>query len=256
MHYPDRWHPCFFLEDALKTVGVDAQVIRNDETLNCWGLKVDGKVMVWLIDNRHLHERATEDPAALELIKRGVLVTCAQLPDADRVGAKWLPLAATPGYRFEPSTKIFDVGFVGYVRDNNRAEMLKLVASMFTTAFAQGCFGDSAVSNYWQSKVGLNVPTNWSEPNTYDSANMRCFEILATGTPLVTSREKYLGDLGLIDNETCKTYDSPGEMLEAIEYLILNPERALEIGMAGMNLALAFHRYEIRAKQVIEWLAL
>lgn len=254
MFYPDRHHPCFFLEDALRTLGMDAQVIRNDETLNCWGLKVDGKLMVYLIDNRHLHERVTEDPAALELIKRGVLVTCAQRPDAERVGAKWLPLAVTPGYRFEPRHKIFDCGFVGYVRDPGRAEMLALVASRFTTAFSQGCFGDSAVSDYWQSRVGLNVVTGYGTPNSYDTWNMRSPEIMSTGTPLVLGYEDYLADLGVISGENCMTYDSPAGMLAAIQYLIDTPDRATQIGIAGMNLVLARHKYSHRAQQVIEWL--
>jgi hypothetical protein len=252
--YPDRHHPCFFLEDALRALGADAQVIRNDETLNCWGLKVDGKLMVYLIDNRWQHEREHEDPAALELIKRGVLVTCAQKPDAERVGAKWLPLAVTPGYRFEPRAKIFDVGFVGYVRDQNRAEMLQLVAARYTTAFSQGCFGDSAVSDYWQSRVGLNVVTNYSMPNAYDTWNMRSPEIMATATPLVLGHEDYLSELGVISGENCMTYDSPAGMLAAIQYLINTPELAVQIGIAGMNLVLARHTYTHRARQVIEWL--
>ncbi len=252
-HYPDNHHPCYFLADSLCALGVDAQVVRNDETLNCWGLKVDGKVMVWLIDNRWPHERVHEDPAALELIKRGVLVTCAQLPDADRVGAKWLPLAITPGYRFEPRAKVFDVGFVGYVRDNNRAEMLRLVASRYTTAFSQGCFGDSAVSDYWQSKVGLNVPTDYGNPLAYD-INMRVFEILATGAVLVTNWLPTLGlpELGLFAGEHYIGYTNPDTLLEVMPFALEHPE----IGVAGMNLALARHTYTDRAKQVMKWLAL
>ncbi len=254
MHYPPEHHPVFFLRDALHTLGVDAVFNGRDErTLGCWGLIVEGKPFVWLIDNRWPHEAEHEDPAALELIKRGVLVTCAQLPDADRVGAKWLPLAITPGYRFEPRAKVFDVGFIGYVRDNNRAEMLRLVASRYTTAFSQGCFGDSAVSDYWQSKVGLNVPTDYGNPLAYD-INMRVFEILATGAVLVTNwlPALHATELGIITDEHCVTYCNPNELPDAIAHAIRHPE----IGVAGMELALQKHTYADRAKQVMQWLAL
>ncbi len=254
MHYPPEHHPVFFLRDALHTLGVDAVFNGRDErTLGCWGLIVEGKPFVWLIDNRWPHERQHEDPAALELIKRGVLVTCAQMPDADRVGAKWLPLAASPGYEvdIEFSDKLFDVGFTGYVRDGNRAEMLRLVASRFKGNFAQGIFGKNAVATYWQSKVGLNIVTNYGSPDAYDSANMRCFEILATGIPLVTEYQPYLSELGLIDKVNYVSYTTPQTCLDAIQYAIEHPE----IGREGAYLEVSRHMYSHRAKQVMQWLA-
>src|SRR5260221_13131475 len=93
--YPNRHHPCYFLEDALTALGAEAKVIRDVRTDGCWGLVIDDKTMVWLIDNRHAHEALTEDSAAADLLARGVLVCHAQKPDAERVGGKWLPLAGT-----------------------------------------------------------------------------------------------------------------------------------------------------------------
>jgi len=81
LNYPDLHHPCYFLEDALTKLGADARVVRDETTLGCWGLLVNGKLMVWLIDNRHPHEALTEDPAAKHLLERGVLVCHAQKPD-------------------------------------------------------------------------------------------------------------------------------------------------------------------------------
>ena len=43
MNYPDRHHPCFFLEDALVKLGADAKVVRDNTTLGCWGLTINGK---------------------------------------------------------------------------------------------------------------------------------------------------------------------------------------------------------------------
>lgn len=255
--YPPRHHPVFFLIDALTALGADAQFARDERTRGCWGMKVNGKIVVYLIDNRHPHEAAHEDPAAAELLQAGALVMCAQQPDAERVGAKWLPLAVTPGYRTPetPVAKLWDVGFVGYVRDAGRMDVLRHVIRRFTLCAHQGVFGDDAVSVYWQSRVGLNVPTGYGAPTSYDTANMRCFEVLATGTPLVTAYEPYLNDLGLADGATCLTYRDADELIRQIDKALANPAWAAQIGRDGAALAQARHTYQQRAQQVLEWLA-
>lgn len=255
--YPDRHHPVFFLQDALTALGADAVFNGRDaRTEGTWGLIINGKPMAWLVDNRHLHEREKEDPAAAALLARGALVMCAQRPDAERVGAKWLPLGVTPGYRMpvSASNKAADVAMVGYVRDMSRARLLTDVAAHFTLCTYQGIFGETAVEAYWTARVGLNIPTQWGEPNSWDSANMRCFEILATGTPLVTPHEDYLAVLGLEDGITCLTYRTADEMLSAIRRLVDNAELAAQIGANGAKLAAERHSYEARARQVLEWL--
>jgi hypothetical protein len=257
MYYPDKWHPCYFLVDALNALGADAEFVKDERTLDCWGMQVNGKIVVYLIDNRWPHEREKEDPAAATLLARGALVCCAQRPDAERVGAKWLPLAVTPGYRMpdKPSNKAHDVAMIGYVRDIARARLLTDVKARFSLCVEQGVFGDSAVEAYWSARVGLNIPTNYGDVNAYDSANMRCFEVLATGTPLVTPHEDYLAALGIEDGITCLTYRTADGALAAIRRLVDNPELATQIGANGAKLAAARHTYEHRARTVLEWLA-
>lgn len=257
MNYPERHHPIFFLQTALHALGATAEYNNRDaRTEGCYGLIVNGKPVAWLIDNRHPHEAAQEDPAAKRLLEAGALVCHAQKPDADRVGGHWLPLAVTPGYRppDELPSKLYDVGFVGYVRDSERMRVLAHVTRHFKLHTAQGLFGDSAVAVYWQSKVGLNVPTGYGRPDAYDSANMRCFEILATGTLLITPDEPYLAALGLVDGNTCLTYTDADDLLKKIkvgmEYWYFNHK----LGEHGAKLAQERHTYTHRAQQVLEWL--
>lgn len=257
--YPDRHHPCYFLEDELHALGADAVVVRNEQTLGCWGLIVNGKVMVWLIDNRHAHEAAKEDPAAAELLKRGDLVMCAQKPDAERIGAKWLPLAVSPTFRTPDNSveKLYDVTFVGYVRDAGRCGVLSAVARRFKTRVLQGIFGDDAVSAYWHSHIAINVPTGYGQADAYDSANMRLFECLATGTPMMTSYEPYLHELGLecnVHHTNYLFYKNVDDLIEKIEVQLTQPQRLTEIGRAGAALANERHTYEHRAQQVLDWL--
>lgn len=263
MNYPDKHHPVFFLVDALNAAGAQAEFARDARTENCWGAIVNGRVVVWLIDNRHEHERVTEDPAAADTMKRGAVVMCAQKPDAERIGAKWLPLAVTPGYRppATPIEKLYDVGFVGFIRDEGRMRVLADVARHFKLHTAQGVFGDDAVSVYWQSRVGLNVPTGYGNADDYDSANMRCFEILATGTPLITPFEPYLIELGLIDMDNCCLYRNPDDLIERIDLLSTSTwdvgygsKNTSGMGARGAELAQSRHTYAHRAQQVLEWL--
>lgn len=247
--YPDRWHPVFFLEQALIELDSTVLFARDDRTLGCWGLIVNGRVMVWLIDNRHPHEAAKEDPAAKELLSRGVLVCHAQKRDAERVGGKWLPLAVSPGYCFKPATAQYDVAFVGMVRDAQRAVLLADVASRYSLCVGEGVFGEGAVQMYREARSGLNIPTAYGTSVCHD-INMRVFEILATGTPLVTNDLPEHAELGLVDGETCVTYRQPHQILNAIEMAKLHPE----IGFKGKRLAEEQHTYRHRAEQVLAWL--
>jgi hypothetical protein len=255
MHYPDRHHPVFFLQDALLAKGADAVFARDAQTEGCWGLIVNGKPMVWLIDNRWPHERQHEDPAAARLLERGAIVCCAQLRDAERVGGKWLPLAATPGYRLPEkiAPSLFDVAFVGYVRDMTRARILADVRSRYTVSLGQGIFGDEALRTYWSARCAVNIPTRYGDQNAYD-VPMRVMEVAATGVPLVTNTLQDLSLLGFQNGTHCLEYDSPETLLHCIQVLVSDREVARDMGLQAHALIEKRHTYAHRAEQVLEWL--
>lgn len=246
--YPERHHPIFFLQDALQQEGVLAEFNHRDQrTLGSWGLLIEGKPLVWYIDNRWTHERETEDPAAQTLLEQGAIICHAQKRDAERVGGYWLPLAVTPGYEPGVLPKTHDVGSVGYIRDSGRGDMLSLVASHYRAQFAQGAFGEAALRVYWSSRAGLNVPTRYGDALAYDSFNMRSPEILATGIPLVAAYQDDLIELGLLNHVNYVAYHSAEDVCDAIQYALEHPE----IGEKGAELALSHHTYTHRAKSVL-----
>lgn len=251
-HYPDRWHPVFFLVDALNKLGIRADFAKDERTLDCWGMvfpDFDNRAMVWLIDNRIPHERAKEDPAAKELLSRGALVCHAQRPDADRVGGHWLPLAASPGFEPVNVAKTSDVAFVGYVRDEGRARLLADVGHKFKLSVNQGLFGRQAVEAYCSAKVGLNIPSHYGQPFCYD-INMRVFEIAACGVSLVTNYLFELAALGFHHGETCFHFDEKNSVNDQIALALEHPEA----GQAGLQLIRDRHTYTHRAEQVERWL--
>jgi glycosyltransferase involved in cell wall biosynthesis len=250
LSYPDKHHPVYFLQAELEKLGATVQFHRNSKTHNCWGLEVNGRIMVWLIDNRWEHERQKEDAAAAALLSEGALVCHTQKQDAVRAGGVWLPLAATPGFYPKDMTRLFDVGFVGYVRDDARMTMLNNLASRFTVNYGFGLFGENALDTYCQSRAAVNIPTQYGHPLAYD-VNMRVFECLATGIPVVTNDLPVLPELGMENGTTLFTYDTPDAIFGAVQQALEHPE----VGQAGADLIQARHTYAHRAQQVMEWLS-
>lgn len=252
--YPDLHHPVYFLISALQSIGVRAEFAKDERTRGCWGMvfpDYGNRVMVYLIDNRHLHEREKEDPAAKELLASGALVCHAQKPDCERVGGHWLPLAATPGFAPQNAVKAHDAAFCGYLRDLQRVSRLADVAAVYNVAIAWGVFGDDAVALYNAARVGVNVPTQWGMPNTWDSWNMRLPEIAACGIVPITPHEEYLAEGGWIDGVSCVTYGAHRTIADAVGIALENPH----IGDAAQGLVALKHTYEHRARQVVEWLS-
>lgn len=253
--YPPRHHPVFFLQDALADLAVPTTFARDERTEGCWGLVFpNGRIMVWLIDNRWPHEREKEDPAAARLLERGALVAHAQKPDYARVGGRWLPLAATPGYEYLPRPKTHDVAFVGVVRDAQRSTILTDVGAYARLYVGENVFGGDAVNAYRSAVLGLNVVTNYGHPDAYDSANMRLYEVMATGTPVLTPYQPYLHDLGLQSGYNCFTYHNANELVPLVKGIVSDPRLAEIVGMRGARLIQERHTYAHRARQVIKWL--
>ena len=254
--YPDRHHPIYFLQDALEAEGVASSFHRDDQSRGLWGLEVNGRMLVWLIDIRWQHERDSHEDSVRQLMADGALVMAAQKPDADYFGCVWFPLAATPGYAppQKPVTVLTDIAFVGYVRDKPREQGLLDLNARHSLSIAQGQFGDAAVSAYHQARLGVNIPTRYGDPQAYDSANMRCFEILATGTPLVTAHEDYLADLGIVHGNNAFLYHNRAHLASVVAQALQRDDLE-EIGQAGIALVQRRHMYTHRAAQVIAWLS-
>lgn len=250
--YPVSHHPVYFLISALQAIGVAVEFAKDERTHGCWGLvfpDYGNRVMVWLIDNRHLHEREREDPAAKALLDTGALVCHAQKPDMERVGGHWLPLAASPGFYPTGITKLHDAASIGYLRDLQRVSRLADVAAVCDLVVQWGVFGDDANRLYNSARVGVNVPTRWGMPNSYD-VNMRVFEVAACGISLVTPHEDCLTELGFVDGLTCLTYGTHRTVADAVLMGLDMPA----IGAAALALVNERHTYAHRAKQVLAWL--
>jgi O-antigen biosynthesis protein len=86
--------------------------------------------------------------------------------------------------------------------------------------------------------------------STLGDFNMRVFEAMCSGRPLVTDVVQGLDDL-FADGKHLLTYTTGRELCAGIDYLLANPERADEIGRAGRDEVLRAHTYVHRAEAML-----
>lgn len=254
-HYPPGYHCSVFLCKALQELGADVK-FDDERLMKCEGLVVNGKPVAWLLDNRIPHNRAWQDPAAIQMLKRGDVLVChCQKSDAQRVGGYWLPLAVTPGYDRPGGQveKVYDAAFVGYLNDTERTAAMAQLSKTVDLHIAQGVFGAAAVQVYHQARVGLNMPSLYGTDVAYD-LNMRLFEILATGTPLVTNANYDLNDLGIRSGVNCLTYQGIADAERQIKILLKDKALGEALAANAYELVMRKHTYQARAEQLLRWI--
>lgn len=211
-----------------------------------------------------------------EKAKQFKYVYCAQKEGAERFRddgietATWLPLACNPmahpnlsemlshpnkethtsGWNLQ---KEWDVAFVGFFKDsypadqNDRIEYLShLFESVPNHWFSFNSFFEDMAVRYIRSKVGFNISIK-------NDLNMRFFEILSTGTCLLTNRSvDGIDDLGFLEGVDFLGYDTKEEMIEKIQWALDNPVDREAIAKSGHEKCRKFHTYELRMKKIIE----
>ncbi len=166
------------------------------------------------------------------------------------VEANWLPHAVEPrAYPSEPRwIKKYDIGFVGFVTFEKRARMLDYVFKRYPDFWFGQRFFEEAAEQYRKMRIVLNTAA-------VDDINMRMFEVLATGSFLLTEEVPTLLSLFQEDQHTYgqlfSTYRDPQEAVDKIEYYLKHEEEREAIAEAGMKAVLARHTYEHRAKELL-----
>jgi spore maturation protein CgeB len=181
---------------------------------------------------------------------------------ADHVS--WLPLAVDPEtHRRFTVDKQFDIGYVGSFYDPERlAEHSKLAAFWFSqTAFKErmrllkhlsakynlvvsnNAWGENQAKVYNLCKIGFNHSIG-------GDLNLRVFEVMSSGTMLLTDR---IGN-GLTelfeDREHLVTYTA-GDLDDLVDYYLVNESDREKIADQGQQIVRKKHTYEVRMKQML-----
>ena len=203
---------------------------------------------------------------------------CAQKPAVEKmiaegVNAKWLPLACSPMAHPNlsevldlPREKLIqligpngnmdvknEIAFVGFLRDeqeegyNSRIDYLdKLFGEIPNCWLSYNVFFEAMAVPFIRSKLGFNISIR-------DDLNMRFFEVLSTGTCLLTNRNVAgLEELGFVEGEHYIGYEGMEEMVERAQWGLAHPMEREEIAARGHALVREKHTYADRMRQILE----
>jgi len=179
-------------------------------------------------------------------------VFCAQkraCEEMARDGVKnpiWLPHAVEPlAYpKFDLATKKYDICFVGNVNSANRLNALDaLFKNIPNFYYGQRRFDDAA-RKFAESKIAFNI-------HMLDDLNMRDFEIMATGTMLLTNWIPTIEEV-FKDGHDLVLYRTEEEMVEKAKYYIEHDDEREKIAKAGYEKVIAEHTIIHRVEKMLD----
>ena len=168
----------------------------------------------------------------------------------DGVAATFLPHAVEPqAYPDKPvAIKKYDIGFVGFVTFQKRVDMLDELFKSFPNFWYGQRLFEEAAEIYRKSRIVFNTAAD-------DDINMRVFEVLATGSFLLTEWVPTLGEL-FEDGVHLVTYKTMDEAIEKAKYYLEHEEEREKIAKAGHDLVLKSHTYQNRVLEAFEKIGL
>jgi hypothetical protein len=222
------------------------------------------KTAMWFIDSRHncdpMRRLPDDDTNAKTLADGGGWVFQAQKQDWRRNQAtgvdrsSWLPLAADCSIweRKDPhAPKIYDVGFGGNVWDEWRRDMLDRIRAKGWALGQWTGSPEELASGYCASRVGFNVSSFFGTEVAYD-INMRVFEVMACGIPLVSNRLPEMKELGIYPDFHYLPFDDADGAMSQIRLVLSRSEAyRLDMGVRNRDMIMNGHTYIHRMRQAL-----
>jgi len=162
----------------------------------------------------------------------------------------WLPHAADPEI-FKPMPQIekkYDIGYVGYLNEK-RIKVAKVLEELVRFKHFSSIWAWSAARAINECKVGFNMSV---EPT--DNCNMRFFETMSCGIPLLTNYDPDNGMeeiLGTNIEDKVLIYRNEAELKEKVVRLIASSELRRVLAERARNHFLAFHTYRNRTNTIL-----
>jgi hypothetical protein len=188
--------------------------------------------------------------AHLKWAKQFDMVFIAQreyLDDFRQLGirAHWLPLGCDPEIHCRTeSPKQYPVGFVGGVRHGSRRETLLAALAAQNIIHFERCFWDDMARLFSLSKVVFNEAIK-------NDLNMRVFEVMSTGSLLLTDLARNSGQADLFrDGEECAVYRDEN-ICDVARFYLDNEELREQIATRGQRLVHNAHTYFHRIEDLL-----
>lgn len=176
------------------------------------------------------------------------LVCCCHRAGAQALpNGAWVPAACDPALHGKQALpKMYDVAFIGTEGGIPRKFYLQALRERYPNSVIRHAPHTELGRLYSQAKVGFNYSIR-------DDVNMRMFEIMASGTLLVTNRLSHdeLAQLGLRNGEHLVCYDRPAHLFELIDTYLRQDAAREAIAQRGMEHVLQEHTYAHRLQQIL-----
>ena len=150
--------------------------------------------------------------------------------------------------------KKYDLAFVGFLNEgdgsdtsNNRIEWLDHAFKHFPNSWLawQSFFEDMAV-RIIRARFGFNISIR-------NDLNMRFFEVLSTGTCLLTNTSvEGIDDLGFEEDKHFVGYKSKEDLVNKTEYFLENPMERESIARSGHEKVRSGHTYDKRMQRILD----
>ena len=158
----------------------------------------------------------------------------------------WLPLACDPEvHRKWDGEKLYDIGFVGGVQQGSRREtLLDALNKEIPVKYAR-CFWDDMARLFSASRLVFNNAVR-------NDLNMRVFEVLSTGTLLLSDLARQSGQDDLFaDGEDYACYQD-GSLTDTARFYLENEALRERIAARGQRLVHNAHTYRHRVEDLLE----
>ncbi len=164
--------------------------------------------------------------------------------DAGNRSVHWLPLGCDPEiHRQSTRIKQYDIGFVGSLNTDRRVSLLNTIERSFRVVYER-CFWTDMADFFAKSRIVFNNAIR-------NDLNMRLFEVLSTGTFLLTDLAANSGQEELFhDKEELGMYTDSG-ILDAVSYYMHHEEERERIAARGRAVVHAAHTYAHRLEDLL-----
>ncbi len=173
------------------------------------------------------------------------------IPAFERAGCKnvsWLPLACDPEIHkpHEWKSEKYDIGFIGnvyegsgiYKRRRDLIEKLKRNFDVYVTT----AYGEDMSKELSKCKIAFNCAVK-------NDLNMRVFEAMATGVPLLT--DEAVGLTELFDSYQHFVYYNDKDLIPMVKEYLAKPELLDRVSKLGMDEVLTNHTYRRRCHYIM-----
>ena len=169
-------------------------------------------------------------------------------------GAFLLGHAARPDFFNDERERQFDLGWVGTIEGEiyaRRRKWIPQLAAAFHMNDWQKSYTLKEVNEIYRAS---KIVVNFSRDDFPEDANMRVFEVLASGPLLITSLPSQLTQFGYVEGKHFVGYRDDSEVIPLVKRLLADEPLRAQIVAAGQEFTRLHHTYDSRVATILDQL--